>query len=48
VRFFLFWCEKEALFPQILNLISALRMQEMVFAGFKFQKFSGGHAPKPP
>ena len=25
-----------------------IRMQEMVLAGIKFQKFSGGHAPKHP
>jgi hypothetical protein len=48
VRFFLFWCEKEALFPQILNLISTLRMQEMVFAGFQISKIFLGACPEIP
>jgi hypothetical protein len=42
VRFFLILVWKTGTFLQILNLISMLRMQEMVLAGFKFQKFSGG------
>jgi hypothetical protein len=32
---------------QILEQNSMLRMQEMAFPGFEFQKFSGGHAPRP-
>jgi hypothetical protein len=48
VRFFLILVWKTGTFLQILNLISMLRMQEMVLAGFKFQKFSGGACPQTP
>jgi hypothetical protein len=42
-----FGVENEAFFPQILNLISMLRMPgNLVFAGFKFQTFSGGTWPR--
>jgi hypothetical protein len=48
VRFFLILVWKTGTFLQILNLISMLRMQEMVLAGFKFQKFYGGACPQTP
>jgi hypothetical protein len=48
VRFFLILVWKTGTFLQILNLISMLRMQEMVLAGFKFQIFSGGACPQTP
>ena len=37
-----FFCETQAQLAQILRTILMLRMQEMAFPGFKFQKFSGG------
>jgi hypothetical protein len=48
VRFSLTLVWKTGTFLQILNLISLLRMQEMVLAGFKFQKFYGGACPRTP
>ena len=46
--FFSYFGVKKGTFLQILNLISMLRMQEMVLADFKFQKFSGGACPQTP
>ena len=46
--FWCFFCETQAGLAQILRKILMLRMQEMAFPGFKFQKFSGGGCPGPP
>ena len=43
-----FFCETQARLAQILRTILMLRMQEMAFLGFKFQKFSGGGCPRTP
>ena len=45
--FFSYFGVKTGTFLQILNLISMLRMQEMVLVGFKFRKFSGGGGMPP-
>ena len=46
--FWVFFCETQARLAQILRTILMLRMQEMAFPGFKFQKFSGGGCPRTP
>ena len=41
MRVLVFFCETQARLAQILRTILMLRMQEMAFPGFKFQKFDG-------
>ena len=48
MRVLVFFCETQARLAQILRTILMLRMQEMAFPGFKFQKFSGGGCPRTP
>ena len=45
MRVLVFFCETQVRLAQILRIILMLRMQEMAFPGFKFQKFSGGGCP---
>ena len=40
MRVLVFFCETQVRLAQILRTILMLRMQEMAFPGFKFQKFS--------
>ena len=46
--FVVFLPEKTGTFSANFNIYFMLKMQEMAFPGFKFQKFSGGDAPGPP
>ena len=48
MRVLVFFCETQVRLAQILRTILMLRMQEMAFPGFKFQKFSGGGCPRTP
>ena len=48
MRVLVFFCETQARLAQILRTILMLRMQEMAFPGFKFQKFSDGGCPQTP
>ena len=46
--FWFFFGETQVRLAQILRTILMLRMQEMAFPDFKFQKFSGGECPRTP
>ena len=46
--FVVFLSEKTGTFSANFNIYFMLKMLEMAFPGFKFQKFSGGDAPGPP
>jgi hypothetical protein len=48
VHFFLYLFQIQVELAYILEQIWMLRMQEMTFPGFKFQKFSGGALPQTP